>query len=101
MDAAALIGIYIVLAAIVQFIGFLISEAVDYEFPTAGLLTFLILFISAFWIAWPIAVRIFEKVWGDRPRRGESAEQAVGRRSGARIDHQRDLDATPSTKTRA
>jgi uncharacterized membrane protein YbhN (UPF0104 family) len=95
MDAAALIGIYIVISVIIQGIGFLISEAVDYEFPTAGLLTFLILFISAFWLAWPIAVRIFERVWGDRARRGETEEQATGRKAGRRIDSQIDLDRKP------
>lgn len=92
MDAAALIGIYIVSAAVIQGIGFLISEAVDYEFPTAGLLTFLILFLSAFWIAWPIAVRIFDKVWADRPRRGENEEQAAARRAGLKVDYEQSLD---------
>jgi hypothetical protein len=33
---------------------------VDYEWPTLGLMTFLILFLGAFGIAWPIAVRIAE-----------------------------------------
>lgn len=95
MDASALIAIYIGVAVVIQGIGFLISQAVDYEFPTAGLLTFLILFISAFWIAWPIAVRIFEKVWGDRPRRGETEEQATWRKSGKRFDPQSELDRKP------
>ena len=44
----------------VQLIGFLISRLVDYEWPTLGLMTFLILFMGAFGIAWPIAVRITE-----------------------------------------
>jgi hypothetical protein len=92
MDAAALIGIYIVAAAVIQGIGFLISEAVDYEFPTAGLLTFLLLFLSAFWIAWPIAVRIFERLWGDRPRRGETEDQTTARRAGLKVDYEKELD---------
>jgi hypothetical protein len=33
---------------------------IDYKFPTFGLMTFLILFMAAFAIAWPIAVRIAE-----------------------------------------
>jgi hypothetical protein len=43
----------------VQFAGFLISH-VDYEFPTFGLMTFLAIFLSAFGLAWPIAVIITE-----------------------------------------
>jgi hypothetical protein len=46
----------------VQTIGFGISRLVEYKFPLAGLTTFLILFLAAFGIAWPIAVRITE--WG-------------------------------------
>ena len=33
-------AIYIVTAAVVQFVGFLISRLIDYQWPTAGLLTF-------------------------------------------------------------
>ena len=40
MQAAALMAIYIVTAAVVQFVGFLISRLIDYQWPTAGLLTF-------------------------------------------------------------
>ena len=43
-----------------KFLGFLVSRLVDYEWPTLGLMTFLILFLGAFGIAWPIAVRIAE-----------------------------------------
>ena len=43
-----------------QFLGFLISRLVDYEWPTLGLMSFLILFMGAFGIAWPIALRIAE-----------------------------------------
>jgi hypothetical protein len=60
MQAAALMGIYVLTAAVVQFIGFIVSRLVDYEWPSAGLMTFLILFMSAYGIAWPIAVRITE-----------------------------------------
>ncbi len=45
-----------------QFIGFLISRLVDFEWPTLGLMTFLILFMGAFGLAWPVAVRIAEWV---------------------------------------
>ena len=60
MQAAALMTIYIVTAIVVQFVGFLISRLVDYQWPTAGLLTFLVLFLAAYGIAWPIAVWITE-----------------------------------------
>ena len=60
MQAAALMTIYIVTAFVVQFVGFLISRLVDYQWPAAGLLTFLILFLAAYGIAWPIAVWITE-----------------------------------------
>jgi hypothetical protein len=52
--------VYVLTTATVQFIGFLVSRVVDLQFPTFGLMTFLILFLGAFGIAWPIAVRIAE-----------------------------------------
>jgi len=64
MQAAFLMGVYILTTFVVQFIGFLISRLVDFEFPTMGLMTFLVLYLGAFGLAWPIAVRIAE--WGIR-----------------------------------
>ena len=60
MQSLTLMVTYVLTTAMVQFIGFLISRVVDYEYPTLGLMTFLILFLSAFGIGWPIAVRIAE-----------------------------------------
>lgn len=60
MQALTLMITYVLTLFSVQFIGFLISRLVDYEYPTAGLMTFLVLFIGAFGLAWPIAVRIAE-----------------------------------------
>ena len=60
MQALTLMVIYVLMTVTVQFIGFLISKMVDYEWPTLGLMTFLILFLGAFGIAWPIAVRLTE-----------------------------------------
>jgi hypothetical protein len=60
MQALTLMIVYVLTTISVQFIGFLISRLVDYEWPTLGLMTFLILFLGAFGIAWPIAVRIAE-----------------------------------------
>ncbi len=60
MQAGALMVVYVLTTLTVQFIGFLISRLVDYEWPTLGLMTFLILFMGAFGLAWPIAVRTTE-----------------------------------------
>ena len=60
MQALTLMIVYVLTTFAVQFIGFLISRLVDYEYPTLGLMTFLILFLGAFGVAWPIAVRITE-----------------------------------------
>ena len=62
MQAGILLGIYVLTTILVQFIGFMISQAVSYQWPTAGLMTFLVLFMAAFGLAWPIAVRLAE--WG-------------------------------------
>jgi hypothetical protein len=60
MQALTLMIVYVLTTFAVQLIGFLISRLVDYEYPTLGLMTFLVLFLGAFGIAWPIAVRIAE-----------------------------------------
>jgi len=95
MDTVSLIFIYIITTMVIQGIGFGISRAVDYQFPAAGLMTFLALFLGAFYLAWPIAVMLFEKIWGDRPRTGEDEATAVARRAGTPLKHQRELDRRP------
>ena len=60
MQALSLMIIYVLTTMVVQFLGFLVSRIVDYQYPTLGLMTFLILFLGAFGVAWPIAVRITE-----------------------------------------
>jgi hypothetical protein len=60
VQALTLMIVYVLTTISVQLIGFLISRLVDYEWPTLGLMTFLILFLGAFGLAWPIAVRIAE-----------------------------------------
>jgi uncharacterized membrane protein YkvI len=52
--------VYVLTTILMQFVGFLISRLIDYEFPTFGLMTFLVLFIGAYGLAWPIAVRVAE-----------------------------------------
>jgi hypothetical protein len=64
MQAGALMIIYVLAAFVLQGVGFLISRLVDFEWPAAGLMTFLLLFMAAYGFAWPIAVRITE--WGIR-----------------------------------
>jgi hypothetical protein len=61
MQAAALMLIYVLTAAVVQFFGFLISGVIDYQWPAAGLTTFLIFFMGAYVIAWPLAVWMTER----------------------------------------
>jgi len=68
--------VYILTTVTVQFIGFLVSRLVDYQFPTLGLMTFLVLYLGAFGIAWPIAVRIAE--WAIQ-RAGHEVEKADAR----------------------
>ena len=60
MQALTLMVVYAVTTIALQFLGFVVSRLVDYEWPTLGLMTFLILFMAAFGIAWPIAVRLAE-----------------------------------------
>lgn len=60
MQALTLMIVYVLTTGSVQFLGFLISKLIDYKFPTFGLMTFLLLFMAAFGIAWPIAVRLAE-----------------------------------------
>ena len=60
MQAGILMVVYVLTTISMQFIGFLISRLVDFEWPTLGLMTFLILFMAAFGLAWPVAVRIAE-----------------------------------------
>jgi hypothetical protein len=60
MQSLILLVIFVLTAIMLQSIGFLISRLVDYQYPAFGLMTFLVLFISAFFVAWPIALRIAE-----------------------------------------
>jgi uncharacterized membrane protein YkvI len=59
MNAALLLMmIYVFVVMVLQTLGFGISKLVAYVYPTSSLLVFLILFIGAFGLAWPIAVRL-------------------------------------------
>jgi hypothetical protein len=52
--------VYIFTTALVQFLGFLISRVVHLQFPSTSVMTFLVLFLAAFGLAWPIAVYVTE-----------------------------------------
>jgi hypothetical protein len=54
--------VYVLTLITTQFCGFLISRLVDYQFPGFSLMTFLILFLAAFGIAWIPAVKIAEAI---------------------------------------
>jgi hypothetical protein len=58
--AIALMAVYVVITAILQFAGFLVSRLVEMVNPALSLMVFLVLFLSMFWLAWPIAVRVAE-----------------------------------------
>lgn len=62
MQAGILMVVYVLTVISVQFVGFLMSRLVEYQWPTIGLMTFLLLFMAAFGIAWPLAVLIAEWV---------------------------------------
>jgi hypothetical protein len=60
--ALALLGMYIAVTLVLQFCGFLVSRMVGYIDPTMSLMTFLICFMGMFWLGWPIAVRIIDRL---------------------------------------
>ena len=77
MQALTLMIVYVLTLISTQFVGFLISRLIDYQWPTLGLMTFLILFLAAFGIAWVPAVRIAE--WIIRSRGFEVETKQSGR----------------------
>jgi hypothetical protein len=58
--AILLLLAYVPLVMVLQVLGFGVSRLIDYINPAWSLLVFLALFISAFGLAWPIAVRLTE-----------------------------------------
>lgn len=75
MQAGLLIVVFLLTAAVVQALGFGVSRIVNYQFPAAGMLTFLLLFLAAYGIAWPIAVRVTEWLIVKSGRQVEQAER--------------------------
>ena len=60
MQSLTLLVVFVLSALVLQCFAFLISRLVDLQYPAFGLMTFLVLFLSAFFFAWPIAVRVAE-----------------------------------------
>jgi uncharacterized membrane protein YqjE len=60
MQATILMIVYLLTTMAVQMVGFAVSQMVEYEFPTLGLTTFILIFLAAFGLAWPLAVVIAE-----------------------------------------
>ena len=52
MQSLILMVVFVFTVITVQFTGFVISRLVDYQYPTFGLMTFLILFMGAFFPRW-------------------------------------------------
>jgi VIT1/CCC1 family predicted Fe2+/Mn2+ transporter len=77
VQALTLMITYVLTLISTQFVGFLISRLIDYQWPTLGLMTFLILFLAAFGVAWVPAVRIAE--WIIRSRGFEVETKQSGR----------------------
>jgi uncharacterized membrane protein YkvI len=77
VQALTLMITYVLTLISTQLVGFLISRLIDYQWPTLGLMTFLILFLAAFGIAWVPAVRIAE--WIIRSRGFEVETKQSGR----------------------
>jgi hypothetical protein len=74
MQAVLLMGVYVLTTITVQFIGFLISRLVDLQYPNFSVMAFLVLFLAAFAIAWPVAVYIAEWIIGASGRKIEQAD---------------------------
>ncbi len=58
--AVLLLATYVFIVMILQALGLGASKLVDYVSPASSMLVFLVLFIGAFGLAWPIAVRLTE-----------------------------------------
>jgi hypothetical protein len=56
--ALTLMAIYILVTALLQFGGYLVSRVFDVFAPTISLTLFLVIFLLMFGLGWPIAVRI-------------------------------------------
>lgn len=60
LASITLMAAYVVITLAIQFAFFLVSQFVSYVAPDWSLLVFLCLFMAAYGLAWPIAVRLTE-----------------------------------------
>jgi hypothetical protein len=58
----ALIATYVVIAILLQTVGFAVSWGVTQLHADIGLITFVGLFVGLLYLAWPISVRVFDRV---------------------------------------
>jgi hypothetical protein len=58
----ALIATYLVIAILMQTVGFTVSWGVSQVHADIGLVTFVGLFIGLLYLAWPVAVRVFDRI---------------------------------------
>jgi hypothetical protein len=58
----ALIATYIVIAVLMQTVGFAVSWGLTQLHADIGLIAFVGLFIGMLYLAWPIAVRVFDRI---------------------------------------
>lgn len=59
-DSLVLMIVYVLLTVVIQFAFFVVSRAIDAVAPDWSLLAFLCLFMTAYGLAWPLAVRLTE-----------------------------------------
>ncbi|MEW6452956.1 MAG: hypothetical protein AB1490_20070 [Pseudomonadota bacterium] len=60
MQALTLMIVYVLTLITTQFCGFLLSRLIDLQFPGFSMMTFLVLYLAAFGIAWLPAVWMAE-----------------------------------------
>jgi uncharacterized membrane protein YkvI len=60
MQTITLLVVYILTTIAFQAASFGVSQVVEYQYPTLGLTSFLVMFLLAFAAAWPVAILIAE-----------------------------------------
>jgi hypothetical protein len=67
MHAMVLIGLYVVIVAIAQVIGYFIGVFMERSAPAVGLPAYLAVSLGMLILAWPIAVRLTDRLLGPEP----------------------------------
>jgi hypothetical protein len=92
MQSLTLMIVYVLTTATLQFVSFLISRVVDSQWPALGLMTFLILFMTAFGFAWPIAVRLAEWLIRSRGYQVQTEQSGAATRRDTRESYRVERD---------